>query len=191
MENFNRVLNSSIMGNANLSRFYLGLRGIEKTKARDAKLSQDSGGSSKPNKKSKVVVRNSWIYDAEQDLTRGVINAEEFLMRLTSEYDGFCNELNDCSVALLYYFEIDEQPIAPQQDNESNQCQFCENSLAIVVLGCRCQKLCVPCFFQYANIFTDVQREFDTNGQPIVNEANPLQCPHCRVFVNFYVIARR
>lgn len=56
MESLNNLLNSRKMGNTNLVRFYLGLREIEKIKARDAKLAKDTGGSSKPKQKNLVTV---------------------------------------------------------------------------------------------------------------------------------------
>lgn len=51
MESLNRMLNSQIMGNTKFSRFYLGLRQVEKTKTRDGKLAKDTGGASKPKQK--------------------------------------------------------------------------------------------------------------------------------------------
>lgn len=56
MESFNRLLNSHIMGGVGLSRSYIGLRKIEKTKATDAKLAKDSGGLTKPRQNTKTKV---------------------------------------------------------------------------------------------------------------------------------------
>lgn len=59
MESLNHLLSSQIMGNTKFNRFYLGLRQIEKTKARDGKLAKDTGGASKS--KQKIVTKVSFL----------------------------------------------------------------------------------------------------------------------------------
>lgn len=71
MESLNNVMSAQIMGNTKFSRFYLGLREVEKTKARDAKLAKDTGGASKPKRKNVAKVSIlcffvSFIYDLIQ-----------------------------------------------------------------------------------------------------------------------------
>lgn len=219
------------MGGAHLSRFYLGLRQIEKSKAVDAKLAKDTGGASKAKQKTKAKVciiiftffyilmpflshfanlilsnwnvyiffaifywkkaRDNFVFEANQDLNRGVIDAEEFLTRLTSEYNGFCKEMDECCVAELDYFEIDEQSTDPP-NKASHLCQFCEDREAVVAFDCTCQQLCLTCFKDYASTFTITgRRETTETGNPVVNAQNPLKCPHCTVNVTNYIITRR
>lgn len=126
--------------------------------------------------------RDNFIRVAQQDLANGVINSLDFLARMTSEYDGFCKQLDACSVG-----PIDPQPV------ESFKCQFCEDRTAVVILECRCQQLCVPCFTGYAEAYktNGRQREFEESGEPIVNAENLVKCPHCTLLASFYLIARR
>lgn len=62
MENNNLQMKSEIMGNAQFSRFYAGLRQFEKKKALEAMLAKDSGGASKPKKNTKTKVCISKFY---------------------------------------------------------------------------------------------------------------------------------
>lgn len=136
--------------------------------------------------------RDNFIRVAQQDLANGVINSLDFLARMTSEYDGFCKQLDACSVGPMDSYEIDEAPIDPQPV-ESFKCQFCEDRTAIVILECRCQQLCVPCFTGYAETYktNGRQREFEESGEPIVNAENPVKCPHCTLLASFFLVARR
>lgn len=62
MENLNGQMSGAIMGKALFSRFYAGLRQIEKNKARDAKLAkEDTGGASNPRKKINIKVSSSYV----------------------------------------------------------------------------------------------------------------------------------
>lgn len=69
MESFNSVMNKTIMGNTKFSRFYDGLRVIEKAKALDAKLAKDSGGASKPKQKSKakVAIKTTYVHNFQRN----------------------------------------------------------------------------------------------------------------------------
>lgn len=56
LESLNALMGSQILPNATISRFYIGIRKIEKEKAFDAKLAIETGGASKAKKKSKSQV---------------------------------------------------------------------------------------------------------------------------------------
>lgn len=138
-------------------------------------------------------LRDDLIFEANRDLTQGRINAEEFLDRLTSEYDKFFKDIEECDVAPLDYYEIDDLPVDPPVSmNSCRNCQFCEDSEAIVVLQCTCQMLCVTCFKEYAYTFTvNGRRPTDEFGNPLVNEQNPIKCPHCQKMATSYIVPRR
>lgn len=136
-------------------------------------------------------VRNAMIRTANQELGHG-LSVSGFLDRLTSKTNEFCKQILDCSVAPLDYNEIDEVTIPPVPDTSSRLCQFCEEHEAIVTLDCGCQQLCCDCFTTYARQYTtNGIRLFAPSGNPIVNAENPLKCPHCRVDVKYYIMARR
>lgn len=202
------------MGNTKFSRFYLGLRDIEKTKTRDAKLAKDTGGSSKSKQKNVTKVsifyfvisidsinwflfqlkaRDNFIGNANSDLKLGKLSPDDFLSRMTSDYDGFCKRIDECCVAQLDSFEVDEcQPTEPASTQSSHLCQFCEDNEAIVALSCSCQLLCATCFKSYAMTYTgDDQRGLTPSGNPIIDAENPMKCPHCTLMVTNYIITRR
>lgn len=191
MENLNRLMNSHIMGHSDFSKFYGGLRQIEKQKTRDAKLAKDTGGASKVAKRTKQLEKDNLIFNANRDLEMGTINAKEFLCRMTSKFTKFCENIDAVPVAALDFYEIDEQPIVAPV-NELRLCQLCANNEAIVTLACGCQQLCLKCFQEYANTFTvNGRREVKEDGNPVVNDESPLKCPHCQNSVTFYIVARR
>lgn len=194
LESFHKLLKSEIMGHTNFVRFYLGLRKIEKTKARDAKLAKDSGGASKPKQSPKAKVRDKFIFDASSQLNMGKINVEDFLNRVTSEQDKICQEIDNCSVAPLAPCEIDELPLVVVQEasSESHVCQFCNDAEPVVALSCGCQQLCVDCFKEYAMTYTNGrQRDLTPDGNPLITSEFPMKCPHCRNMVTYYIITRR
>lgn len=192
MENLNRLMNAQIMGHSDFSKFYAGLRQIEKQKTRDAKLAKDTGGASKAVKRTKQLEKDNFVFDANRDLEMGTINAEEFLCRMTSKFTKFCEKIDACPVASLDYYEIDEQPILAPVNNDLRLCQLCANSEAIVTLECGCQLLCLKCFREYANTFTvNGRRKIKEDGNPVVDQEMPLKCPHCQNSVTYYIVARR
>lgn len=111
---------------------------------------------------------------------------------MTSKFDGLCEGIDSCCVAPLDHYEIDEQPANPPTNSDSHLYQLCENISTVVAFSCSCQQLCVSCIMKYA--LTDTgrkQRDLNTSGDPVINEANPLKCPHCTKIVTLYIITRR
>lgn len=140
-------------------------------------------------------VRDNIIFEANQDLERKIINAGEFLDRMTSRYTDICKGLIDCQVANLDYFEIDEMTPVQQGNNiEQFNCQLCEDKIANVVLSCSCQLICDCCLKTYANTVTinsvNHRRPYQDNGYPIINTEFPMKCPHCTKQVEHYIVSR-
>lgn len=137
-------------------------------------------------------VRENYISDANRDLNLGKITPEDYLNRMTSEFNDFIKRLDDCCVAPLDYDEIDVEPAVTPSNDVSRLCQLCANNGAVVALGCGCQQLCVTCFKEIAMTYTaNGRREMTANGDPIVNAENTMKCPHCTVQVSQYIITRR
>lgn len=131
---------------------------------------------------------NDFIFDANRDLERKVINAEEFLDRMTSAYSNYFSKLFECAVNEMDQIEIDDiKDESPPVSTNTRLCQLCEKNEAVVTLGCGDQMLCVDCFKEYSLTLPGyVERQLDQSGNPIVNSEFPLQCPHCRVDVTSY-----
>lgn len=137
--------------------------------------------------------RDNFIYQANEELRRGAIDAQAFLNRLTSQHDHQMCDWMDAfdSLAELEHNEIDnvEHLVVLQGTSEQKLCRLCCEREPNVVFDCRCQLMCEICFNIWANSATSRMNTSSPNNAAVSAE-NPLKCCFCRQAITNYIVAR-